>query len=250
MNRPAAALLLVLLTPGLAHADDTSRRAARVAELRIEVETLAARLRAERRRQAETRAAWAADAEALELAVVKARARRDALRAAAEAAVASTEGAPEAKPDVEALLRLGASLRARVQAGPPFDIEPRTEALDGVAAQLCGDQPGQAAVRLARFVRDERRLASTVGRARVVLVVDGEPRLLEVLRLGLVTLLAKLPDGRTGCTVPARDHAFEVFEAGEEAEAVRTAFDSYHLHPGGGEAAVPARCLTPKGATP
>lgn len=236
-----AATLALVAAP--ARGADPENTAQAVARLRLEVEALSAELSAERRRAAEARATWAADGDGLELAVAKARARKRALEASLPEP--SAPAATASAPDYGILPGLVAALRARVQAGLPFRRQARLSALDTLAAELSSGRaaPGRAAVTLARFLRDERRLAETVGRAREVLDLDGEPRMLEVLRLGLVTLLVQLPDGRAGCTAPRDANALIVFEPGAEAAAVRAAFESYHVHPGGGRTEVPAVCL-------
>lgn len=251
MRSPALSILL-LLTCTAAVAAPPDSAAGRVAALRVEVGGLAADVDAERRRAAEQRATWSADQQALEMAVAKARARVAALQKALKG---RPEGEPtDADPDYGLLPDIVAGLRERIASGLPYQRAPRLAALDALAEDLERKRadPGRAAISLARFLRDERHLAETVSRAREVLTVDGEARMVDVLRLGLVSLLVQLPDGRAGCTVPAQGYEVRLFKARPIRDAVTSAFGSYHVHPGGGRTLVPAECLAParSGSTP
>ncbi|MCB9676887.1 MAG: DUF3450 family protein [Alphaproteobacteria bacterium] len=200
-------LVLALLLPLVASAEDT--RGARLAELRAEVETLRAEVARERtdldarledldvrRREIELEA----DRERLALERLQL-----TVKGAREEAGTSDGRFDGLKPVV---LEGIASLRARVQGGLPYRRTERLGALDELETQTRSDAitPDKAASRLWQIVEDELALSRENTVDRQVIAVDGEERLADVARLGMVALYWRTEDG--ACGWAERDGSF------------------------------------------
>jgi hypothetical protein len=228
-------------------ADPVTRAARRVAKLRAEVDDLAARAAAERSALEEARRRYAGEARELELAAVRTRARARALRRelrALEAAASERRGQAEAARP--ALLAAVARLREQVQEGLPFRQAARLRELDELREGLenASLPPDQAASRLWRFIRAERRLAETSGRDRRALPLEDGRTMAEVARLGLIALLFRLPDGRAGYTRPTSEgYRFILTEDPAERAAIEATLDALARGRSPGRLDIPAAAL-------
>lgn len=204
-----AALLGVALLAGLgtdARAQNIDALAIDLARLRTEVETLSNELRDIK--AAERSQLHSLDAQKTDLEVEL---RREQLRLAQ-----LEEQRDKRKADIEALDARSrqllptaraavAAVRDAVASGIPFHLQERLSAYDELDRQL--DQgllsPEQALTRLWSQVEDELRLARENGLYQQVIQLDGQEVLAEVARLGLTTMVARLPDDR--CAALHRD---------------------------------------------
>lgn len=239
-----AGLLLFSASAAEAEPLEQSRR---LVETRLEVERRSEAVTALRSRlaQIEARADDAELRQKLELEAQSAHVR--ALRARLAEARSDASREAEAKAlDPEGLLAAIERIRSGVQAGLPFRREERAEALSELSSSLREGrvEPGAAAMRLWKLVREELRLAETSGLAHRSIEVDGKVYLADVARLGLVALLWSLPDGRTGYTIRDRTEGwrFVPTETPEEAHAVLGVLDAL------GRGRTPGRLLVPTAA--
>ena len=223
-------------------------------ELRVEVETLADDLRAEREASRAELAALRAEKQDLEARVRLARARRDALRAAREDAQRRQEakaGAVEAwQGPVQAAMQV---VRAWVERSLPYARAQRIERVQALEAQLLEGRSDLAAVAEAlwAFVQQELQLAHEVASTRQLFVTaEGERIFGEVLHFGLAAAYAHAPDERL---FHAR-HTAEGWRFVElEGEARRVAdelFDAHARHEIFGEKWLLIEAPGPKEAAP
>jgi len=82
----------------------------------------------------------------------------------------------------------------------PFKLEQRKQALQDILQRLDTSiiSPNKAANQLWAFVEDELMLGRSSGLYNETLVIDGQEKLVKVLRIGKVALLYKTNDGRFG----------------------------------------------------
>lgn len=100
-----------------------------------------------------------------------------------------------------------ASLRDYVRTALPFKRSERLNALDEMESQLEGGSlpPPRLANRLWSFVADEMRLAEESGLYRQSITIDGDDKLVDVARLGMMHLYFRTDDGRAGYAVREDD---------------------------------------------
>lgn len=233
-------------TPSFAQSLD--ERAREVAALRLEVDDLAGRVRAERSRLLRTRERLERETLDLELAIARAEARRaEARRRRSEAREAASLANERASAQVPILLDATAMLEAHVRESIPFRSDERLEALAEIRRSLERGSlsSDRAAAQLWRHLREELRLARSSGLGRQVVPVAGEAILADVARLGLVALLVRLPDGRVGYTRPQREggYRFSLTEDPGEVEAIARTFDALGRGRAPGRLLIPVGCL-------
>lgn len=241
--RRTSLLVALLLAPALAGATDpTDTRAAELAKLRREVETLSAEVTA-KKEDVRTRVA-AIEAQSLE---VEVQIRREELRLAqldgeadarrAELAVHTGQSAALVPPLVTSI----ATIRATVERGLPFRTTERLAELDRLQEQLEDGllPPEQAAARLWAFTEDELRLARENGLDRQVVPLPipgaGGPApasgevLADVARLGMVALYFRTDGGVVGAAVRQGDTwTWTVFDDRDDQVAVERLFEKMH----------------------
>lgn len=238
----------LVLPPSLGRAGPLDARGREVMALRLAVDELSAEVRAEREALSRARERLEGEALELELALGRARARLKAARKEeAEARLAAERASEASTALVPPLLDTIQRLEGQIRAGLPFRVEARLEALAKIRSGLKSAQPSseEGAVRLWRFVREELRLSETTGLGREVLKVRGERQLAEVARLGMVTLLFRLPGGQVGYLRPLRGggHRLVVTASLEEQEAIASIFAYLSRGRAGGKLSVPANSL-------
>jgi hypothetical protein len=192
-------------------ADDTSALAARLANLRGEVEQLASQLNAKSTEQRETLRSMSRQRADLELEVTREETRVQKL--VSEIAKRRTEIAEKkAKGDRRAPLvdESMSGLRSYVEASLPFRKPERLASLDKIQEQYKTGllTPSRALQRLWSFVEDEFRLTKESGLYKQTIRVDDEERLAEVIRVGMVMLFYKTEDGKVG-KVRGKDGKFD-----------------------------------------
>lgn len=192
-------------------ADDTSALAARLANLRGEVEQLASQLNAKSTEQRETLRSMSRQRADLELEVTRGETRVQKLLS--EIAKRRTEIAEKkAKGDRLAPLvdESMTGLRNYVETSLPFRKPERLASLDKIQEQYKTGllTPSRALQRLWSFVEDEFRLTKESGLYKQTIRVDDEERLAEVIRVGMVMLFYKTEDGKVG-KVRGKDGKFD-----------------------------------------
>jgi hypothetical protein len=196
-----------LLLLSLSWSGELEERAERLAELRSEVSMLAADVDAER---ASVRGRLRAlDAERAEM---QGQIRREALRST-ELSVALAERRETlavqdaSAADLTPVLRESlAGLRERMAQGLPYRTDERIAAVDALTAQLDSGElrPEKALGRVWQLVEDELRLTRETAMDRQVIAVDGRERLVDVARVGMVSVYAR-DGGRFLQAIPRMD---------------------------------------------
>lgn len=195
----------LLLAAGPVLAADPSAQAERLAALRAEVEALHDQVQDEKDAHRSRLRALEAQKVDLEVQLRRQELRLErllddevALQARVREGSVGSEGVSEA-------VRAGVvSLRAVVQGSLPFKRAERLAALADLEAQLdaAALPPEQVAARLWAFAEDERRLGRENALDRQVAEIDGVEHLVDVVRLGMVAMYWRGPDGAVGQVVP------------------------------------------------
>ena len=244
-----AALVLLFPAHGFTQGADDKGRA--VAKLRVEVETLAAEVEAERRHTLEEERRFGQEVQELQLAIEREQASIRSLETAREATEARIRAAAKNGRSVGqgALLSAIQGLEDLVRSGLPFRTTQRLRALADLRRGLERETlaTDRAATRMWRFVQEELRLAETSGLGRRAIHLDDETIMAEVARMGMVALLFRLPDGRTGYTrpphEPGADYRFVLANGPEETQAIQATFDALGRGRSPGRLMIPAACL-------
>ncbi|MBU0551435.1 DUF3450 domain-containing protein [Myxococcota bacterium] len=201
---PTCLLALALLAPSPpAPPPDLPTMARALADLRVEIDELDAQLRVEKTQiNAALRGLEARVAE-LEMRLDAERVRRARLQAQIDRHQAEADAQTQTRAAAsEAILRGLDAAQALVEEGLPFRRAARLKALDGLRARLKEGRvdPHALGVELWRFMEDERRLRREVEMSEIPIQIepDAAPRLLRVVRLGMVTLYTRLDEARFG----------------------------------------------------
>jgi hypothetical protein len=211
---------------------DVGQLAARLAKLRGEVEQLAKELSTKSTESSDTIRSLARQRSDLELDV-----RREETRVQKLSVVIAkrrTEIQEEkAKGDkvVPLFTESLQKVREQVQVGMPFRKTERLAALDKIEEQ---DKSGlltasRGLSRLWSFVEDEVRLTRESGLYKQTVHVDGEDRLVEVVRIGMVMMFYKTEVDEVGKAVQADDGSWGYVAINDKAEqrAVLDIFTSF-----------------------
>lgn len=121
------------------------------------------------------------------------------------------------------------SLEASIQAGLPFKIEERLNALNEIRSQLeSGAQaPPRIINRLWGFYEDELRLTRDNGLYSQIIPLGGDRVLADIAKLGTIAMYFQTRDGRIGQVVRQGENwRFELLESGPARNQVTTLFDS------------------------
>lgn len=232
------AAALVLSSSNAQGAEGSEARLAQeLSRLRTEVDELAHRLEAERRRARDILSALRAESAELERQLRLERIRRttfDRLEAEQKARAERLEEESEARlaPIRSALARA----RQHVERALPFRREARLRQLDAIAASLATVDPatGDALARLWRFVEEEAQLARELGWSQQPVALEGERQLVDVARVGMALLYFRTKDGRVGWAKRAPDPkrtmgdwVFETVETPALASAIRALVEAF-----------------------
>lgn len=210
-------------------ADPAETRAAELARLRREVETLSADV-AQRKEDLRGRLK-AIEAQSLEIEV---QIRREELRLAqldGEAQARKTELATHAEQSAHLLPALKqsiAAIRGAVEAGLPYHLPERLAELDGLEEKLDAGtlSPEQATARLWSLAEDELRLARENGLDRQVIPLTSGEVLADVARLGMAALYFRTDGGLVGVAVREGDAwSWRVLDSRDDQVAVEGLFD-------------------------
>lgn len=215
---------IVLLLLGVVSAAEPDSRAAELAKLRREVETLSSDLVLQK--EDLRNRLKAIEAQKLEIEV---QIRREELRLAqlqseadtrrSELEAHATGGSALGPALVEAI----AGIRKTVEDGLPFHRPERLAELDALRTQLEGGlvTPESAVARLWAFTEDELRLARENGLDRQIVPLDSGDVLADVARIGRVALYFKTDGGLVGGAVhQPSGWTWVVYDAREDQLAV------------------------------
>ncbi len=210
---------------------DPSQLAARLAQLRGDVETLAQDLSTKSAESKEAIRSLARQRADLELEVQREETRVQKLSAAIAKRRAEIQAEKE-KSDRHVPLYKDAIVKVReyVNTTMPFRRDERLAALDKIDEQYKAGlvTAGRALSRLWSFVEDEFRMTRENGLYKQTVTVDGEERLAEVVRLGMVMMFYKTDDGDTGRAVQRDGQwSFEAINNPDEQRAILDLFSSF-----------------------
>ncbi|MBX2802660.1 MAG: DUF3450 domain-containing protein [Myxococcales bacterium] len=191
---------LGLLGTTVAHSQEDGR-AERLSELRSEVEALQHEVtmnKGDMRTRLQALEAARTDLE-LKIRQEELRLQQLAIEIDKERAVASDEGAATDVliPSIEA----GAvAIKPVIEGGIPFRVSERLAAVDEIMNALtAGTLPAhKAANRLWTLYEDEIRLGRENAMDRQTILLDGQEVLVDVAKVGMVSLFFRAPDGGTG----------------------------------------------------
>lgn len=179
--------------------------AADIARVRTEIDDLAAQLETERIAARDELASLRAERADLERQVRAAKARKAALSAVREEAVAEAEARDtQTRQWDEPTQQAIAAARRYVERSLPFARAARLAALDRIERDLSAAQPdhARAVERIWRFVEEEEAMGREVAVGQQVIEIDDEPQLVDVIRLSMALLYFRTQDGRYGWIFP------------------------------------------------
>jgi hypothetical protein len=208
---------------------DVSQLAARLASLRGEVEQLAKELNTKNAESNDTIRSLARQRSDLELDVRREETRVQKLSVAI-AKRRSEIQEEKAKGDrvVPLFTESLQKVRKQVEAGMPFRKTERLAALDKIEEQYKSGllTASRALSRLWSFIEDEVRLTRESGIYKQTVQVDGEDRLVEVVRIGMVMMFYKTEEEDVGKVVQHEDGTWG-YEAISDKEQVRSVLDLF-----------------------
>ncbi len=199
------ASLFVLVVPLAAHAGPGSQE---VVALRLEVEQLARTLDEHRGAAQAELAGLRTERAELQRQLRMARVRNRTLVKLEQQDAAADEARQAAADEWNAPARAAvAAARLHVERSLPFATAGRLETLDRIDAELAGAvvDVGRAMERLWRFVEEEAAMSREVTLARQPIAwsqTEDEPRLCDVLRIGMALMYARCDDGQLGWARP------------------------------------------------
>ncbi len=232
-SRWALLVLAIGLTSVVSHraTADTSELAARLAQLRGEVETLAQELSTKSTESKEAVRSLSRQRADLELELQREETRVQKLAATIAKRRAEIQ-AQKAKSDrhVPLFKESIVKVRSYVEGTLPFRREERLSALDKLDEQYKAGllTAGRGLARLWSFVEDEFRMTRENGLYKQTVSVDGEERLAEVVRLGMVMMFYKTEADDTGRAVK-RDGkwSFDAVDDPDGQRAILELFSSF-----------------------
>lgn len=223
--------------------------AQQIARLRTEIDDLAADLETERMAARDELAALRAERAELERQVRAAQARKAALqqiqtKATTEAEELDAQTRRWNEPTRQAV----AAARAYVERSLPFAREQRLAVLDRIERDLQTARPdhARAVERLWRFLEEEEAMGRELALSQHKMEVEGQPQIVDVVRLSMALLYFRTQDGRYGWIAPGTDGwVNEVLTDPALVEVVRRRFDAFDRN----DALGPAELLLPATVT-
>lgn len=225
----SVAFAVALATP-TAHAEEADHLADELIRMRGEVEELHTRLASAKEQHLSRMGALARERGDLEADVNRERLVVEELESTiAQNRAAADEAGMDDTSLAPAVLDAVGQARAYVASSLPFQVRERQAALDEIERQVrTGAVPATKAVnRVWAFYEDELRLTRENGLYRQSITIDGETKLADVARLGMVMMFFRTGDGSFGKVVPsAGAWSFEPIADAADRERVAALFDS------------------------
>ncbi len=205
---PVSGLLVgLVLSAGTAgavaaqEAQSLDKLSAELVEIRQEIESLHDEISREKTAFQDQMRSYSSQKSDLEVRISRADLNIKDLQRELEEITAEKAEANQASESVTPVLKGAiADLRETVSASLPFKLGERMAALDEIEHRLDAQvvTPNKAANQLWAFVEDELMLGKSSGIYKDTLTVDGQEKLVEVLRLGKVAMFYRTPDGTHG----------------------------------------------------
>lgn len=133
-------------------------------------------------------------------------------------------------------------IRASITESLPFKLQQRLQALEDIEHRLDANiiSPNKAANQLWAFVEDEFMLGKTSGLYNDTVTIDGQDKLVKVLRIGKVAMFFKTPDERYGMTSKQGDQWQQtMFSDQDKVTQLEQLFDSFSKNIRNGQFATP-----------
>ncbi len=229
----ACAIMVAILcsVPVTAEADQFSTLAKRLAELRAEVETLSGELSSKSTDYQDRLRSYARQKADLELEQRRNETALEKLTLAIEEKRAEIEKKNVAGTELTPLFtRSVEGVRAYVGSTLPFKTKDRLAELDKLVERQSSGllTAQQGLMRLWSFVEDELRMTRESVLVRQTIRINGEDRLADVVRVGMVMLFFKTSDDRVGYVEKQGDGwSYREVVQPDEVKQVSTLFDQF-----------------------
>ncbi len=214
-----------------AHSQPADELATRLATLRTEVEGLSERLAESKNDSRNELQSLARQKSDLQLELDREEVRLAKLRSVLQEKKTRIDESAERGDDLAPILE-GAikGMRAYVEQSMPFRRAERLGELDKLEEQRRSGvlTYGKALVRLWSFVEDELRMSRESASFQQTIALDGEEKLAQVVRVGMVMLFFQTSDGRTGYSkFEGNTWSFVGAKSSEEQKQIAHIFDSF-----------------------
>jgi archaellum component FlaC len=196
--------LLLLLQAVPAHSESLDQLAEKLVNLRGEVEELNSELKSLREQHKNEMGSLSRRKSQLESTIQKREVSLDELRTSLqEKRKKARQAGVEEKALKPVVTDAIADLKTRIRRGLPFKVDKRLGELGEIEKQLASGvlTPHKATKQLWSFYEDEVRLSEGSGVYQQTVEVDGEARLADVARIGMVMMYFRTPDQRYGRVV-------------------------------------------------
>jgi len=237
-TRPSFFLILAIFS---AFADPAGRAeplnaelglAERLAKLRSEVESLYSSIEQKRDELRSEMHSLAAQKREVELAIEKEKLRLASLREATERQKQKIEAARQQGAELQPVLSRAAQLLLEsVERRLPFQVEERRAEIKRLDEMINKSllRPSAALGQLWDRVEDELRLTRQSGLYRQVVSMEGQQQLAEVLRVGMIMLFFRTPEGQYGKAVCSENGQwqYETINQPKDVEMISVLFDAF-----------------------
>ena len=225
-------LLMLLFLPSLpAHSESLDQLAQKLVKLRGEVADLNSELKSLREQHKSEMSSLSRRKSQLESTIQKREVSLDELRKSLadkrEKARQAGVGEQALKPAVTQAI---GDLKNRIRRGLPFKVAKRLGELGDIEEQLSSGvlTPHRATKELWSFYEDEVRLAEGSGVYQQTVSVNGDDKLADVIRIGMVMMYFRTPDERYGRAVREGDRwRYEVLRDTAAKARVKKLFTSF-----------------------
>lgn len=133
-------------------------------------------------------------------------------------------------------------IRVTVAGSLPFKLKQRLQALDEIEHRLDTHiiTPNKAANQLWAFVEDELMLGRSSGLYNETLIIDGQDKLVKVLRIGKLAMFYKTQDDRFGLVRKEGDQwRQQAFDDATNTAKLEQLFDSFNKNVRNGQFSIP-----------
>lgn len=230
----APALVGLVNLAGLAtttHAQDVSKLASELSDLRGEVEVISSDLSEDKTDLQDQLRTYARQKSELTLELDRERIRLQKLRLAVAQKQKEVEAQNRRFKDLLPIFEgTASSLRSYIEGTLPFRKEERLSELGKLEESLKGGlvSPPKAMVRLWGMVEDELQMTRDSGMFRQTIMVAGREQLADVVRVGMVMLFYRTADGQVGYAFRQGDvFSYRELESEDDVALVETMFDSF-----------------------
>jgi hypothetical protein len=212
------------------HGDEVTTLSNELIQLRSEIERIQTEIDSEQNDMRNQLRSFSQQKAEVEATISRENLRIKQLQLALEKKVRSSgKGGVDGKELSSIILSSIEEVKKSIKSGLPFKVKERTESLVQLGEQLQNSavRPERAASRLWSIIEDEFRLTRENGIFREIVMLDGEERLTEVVRLGMIMMFFKTTDNRTGFVSRSGDSwEYRVVEERRGREQIENLFES------------------------